>query len=46
MGNEQQKTEETGVVPLHLNHLKFQNAKIITEHNQKLIQTTLGVDEE
>ncbi len=45
MGNENEKSTQNGEMTVSINHPKFQNAKLVTEGKDKVLQLTLGVDE-
>ena len=44
MGNEPQKQQQRVAISANINHPKFQNAKVVPEGKQKLLQTAFGVD--
>jgi hypothetical protein len=45
MGNENDKVNQNGELVISINHPRFQNAKLVSEGKEKLLQLSMGVDE-
>ncbi len=45
MGNENEKSNQNGELVVSINHPRFQNARLVSEGKEKLLQLTMGVDE-
>ena len=45
MGNENEKSNQNGELVVSINHPRFQNARLVSEGKEKVLQLTMGVDE-